>query len=228
VAAFICETVLGNAGGVLLPEGYLKGVYEAVRARGGLCIADEVQVGFGRMGDTFWGVELSGAVPDIITIAKPMGNGYPIGGVITSKKIADALATEGNFFSSAGGSPVSCAVGLAVLDAMRDEGLQENARVVGNHLKKRLKALAKKHDMIGPIHGHGLYLGVELVRDRTTLEPAAAEAAAISERLRELGIVVMTTSERMNVLKVKPPLCLTIESADYFVDALDEVLATGW
>jgi 4-aminobutyrate aminotransferase-like enzyme/Ser/Thr protein kinase RdoA (MazF antagonist) len=228
VAAFISETVLGNAGGVLLPDGYLKGVYEAVRAQGGLCIADEVQVGFGRMGDTFWGVELSGAVPDIITIAKPMGNGYPIGGVMTSKKIADALSTEGNFFSSAGGSPVSCAVGLAVLDAMRAEGLQENARVVGNHLKKRLNVLAKKHDMIGSIHGHGLYLGVELVRDRATLEPAAAEASAISERLRELGVVVMTTSERMNVLKVKPPLCLTQESADFFVDALDEVLATGW
>lgn len=228
IAGFICESVLGNAGGVLLPEGYLTGAYETIRAHGGLCIADEVQVGFGRMGDTFWGVEQSGAVPDIITIAKPMGNGYPIGGVITSKKIADSLATEGNFFSSAGGSPVSCAVGIAVLDAMRDEGLQENAHEVGTHLKSRLEALGSKHDLIGPIHGHGLYLGVELVRNRETLEPAAAEAAAICERMRELGVVVLTTSERKNVLKVKPPLCLTRESADYFVDALDEVLATGW
>lgn len=228
IAGFICESVLGNAGGVLLPEGYLQGVYETVRAHGGLCIADEVQVGFGRMGDTFWGVEQSGAIPDIITIAKPMGNGYPIGGVITSKKIADALATEGNFFSSAGGSPVSCAVGIAVLDAMRDEGLQENAREVGTHLKARLEALAEKHDLVGPIHGHGLYLGVELVRNRETLEPAAAEADAVCERLRELGVVVLTTSERKNVLKVKPPLCLTRDSADFFVDALDEVLATGW
>lgn len=228
IAAFICESVLGNAGGVLLPEGYLTGVYETVRAHGGLCIADEVQVGFGRMGDTFWGVEQSGAIPDIITIAKPMGNGYPIGGVITSKKIADSLASEGNFFSSAGGSPVSCAVGIAVLDVMRDEKLQANANTVGTHLKKRLEKLAEKHDLIGPIHGHGLYLGVELVRDRSTLEPAAAEADAISERLRELGVVVLTTSERKNVLKVKPPLCLTRESADYFVDALDQVLTTGW
>ena len=228
VAGFICETVLGNAGGVTLPEGYLAGVYEVIRSQGGLCIADEVQVGFGRMGDTFWGVELSGAVPDIITIAKPMGNGYPIGGVITSKKIADALSSEGNFFSSAGGSPVSCAVGLAVLDTMRDEGLQENARVVGEHLKTRLEALAQKHALVGPIHGHGLYLGVELVRDRETLEPAAEEANAISERLRELGVIVLTTSERKNVLKMKPPLCLTRESADFVVDALDEVLTTGW
>lgn len=228
VAAFICETVLGNAGGVTLPEGYLKGVYEAVRARGGLTIADEVQVGFGRMGDAFWGVELSGAIPDIITIAKPMGNGYPIGGVITSKKIADALSTEGNFFSSAGGSPVSCAVGIAVLDAMAEEGLQANAHEVGTHLRERLTELAQKHALIGPIHGHGLYLGVELVRNRDTLEPAAEEAAAISERLRELGVIVLTTSERKNVLKVKPPLCLTRSSADFFVDALDEVLTTGW
>jgi len=228
VAGFICETVLGNAGGVTLPEGYLSGVYEVIRSHGGLCIADEVQVGFGRMGDTFWGVELSGAIPDIITIAKPMGNGYPIGGVLTSKEIADALSNEGNFFSSAGGSPVSCAVGIAVLDTMHAEGLQENARIVGNHLKARLQELAKKHELIGAIHGHGLYLGIELVRDRETLEPAAEEAAAISERLRELGVVVLTTSERKNVLKAKPPLCLTIESADYVVDALDEVLTTGW
>lgn len=228
IAGFICESVLGNAGGVLLPEGYLKGVYEAVRAHGGLCIADEVQVGFGRMGDTFWGVEQSGAVPDIIAIAKPMGNGYPIGGVITSKKIADSLAREGNFFSSAGGSPVSCAVGIAVLDAMRDEKLQANAKTVGTHLKKRLEKLSEKHDLIGPILGHGLYLGVEIVSNRETLEPAAAEADAICERLRELGVVVLTTSERKNVLKVKPPLCLTKESADYFVDALDRVISTGW
>lgn len=228
VAAFICESVLGNAGGVLLPEGYLADAYARVRAAGGLCIADEVQVGFGRMGTSFWGFEQSGVVPDIITIAKPMGNGFPIGGVITSKKVADALASQGAFFSSAGGNPLSCRVGIAVLDAMRDEGLQENARVVGERLRSALVALADRHDIVGPIHGEGLYLGVELVRDRETLEPATAEAAAICERLRELGLIVLTTSERSNVLKVKPPLCLTAESADRFVAALDEVLTTGW
>ncbi|MFT4231810.1 MAG: aminotransferase [Leucobacter sp.] len=227
-AAFICESVLGNAGGVLLPDGYLADVYERVRAAGGLCIADEVQVGFGRMGSSFWGFEQSGVVPDLITIAKPMGNGFPIGGVITSKRVADALATQGQFFSSAGGNPLSCRVGLAVLDAMAAEGLQRNAREVGARLKAGFEALAERHAIIGPVHGEGLYLGVELVRDRDTLEPAKPEAAAICERLRELGVIVLTTSERSNVLKVKPPLCLTAESADFVLAQLDRVLSTGW
>ena len=228
VAGFICESVLGNAGGVMLPEGYLRDAYARVRAAGGLCIADEVQVGFGRMGSSFWGFEQSGVRPDIIAIAKPMGNGFPIGGVITSKRIADALASQGQFFSSAGGNPLSCRVGIAVLDAMAEEGLQENARVVGARLAAGFRALAERHALIGPVHGEGLYLGVELVRDRETMEPAAAEAAAICERLRELGVIVLTTSERSNVLKVKPPLCLTAESADVVVAALDRVLTEGW
>jgi len=227
-AAFLCESVLGNAGGVLLPDGYLAGAYELVRARGGLCIADEVQVGFGRMGSTFWGFEQSGVVPDIVTIAKPMGNGFPIGGVITSKRIADALSSQGQFFSSAGGSTLSSSVGLAVLDAMVEDDLQRNALEVGGHLADALRALAERHPLIGPVHGQGLYLGVELVRDRETMEPADAEAAAICERMRELGVIVLTTSERSNVLKIKPPLCLTIESADHVVAMLDRVLTDGW
>lgn len=227
-AAFICESVLGNAGGVLLPDGYLSGVYEHVRAAGGLCIADEVQVGFGRMGSSFWGFERSGVLPDIITIAKPMGNGFPIGGVITSKRVADALSTQGQFFSSAGGNPVSCAVGIAVLDTMQREGLQENARIVGARLRAGFSALAERHAIIGPVHGEGLYLGVELVRDRETMEPATAEAAAICERLKELGVIVLTTSERSNVLKIKPPLCLTAASADFVVEQLGRVLNEGW
>jgi 4-aminobutyrate aminotransferase-like enzyme/Ser/Thr protein kinase RdoA (MazF antagonist) len=227
-AAFLCESVLGNAGGVLLPDGYLAGAYELVRARGGLCVADEVQVGFGRMGSTFWGFEQSGVVPDIVTIAKPMGNGFPIGGVITSKRIADALSSQGQFFSSAGGSTLSSSVGLAVLDAMVEDDLQRNALEVGGHLADALRALAERHPLIGPVHGEGLYLGVELVRDRETMEPADAEAAAICERMRELGVIVLTTSERSNVLKIKPPLCLTIESADHVVAMLDRVLTDGW
>ncbi|WP_312170586.1 aminotransferase [Microbacterium sp.] len=228
VAAFLCESVLGNAGGVLLPEGYLAGAYDRVRARGGLCIADEVQVGFGRMGSTFWGFEQAGAVPDIVTIAKPMGNGFPIGGVITSKRIADALSSQGQFFSSAGGSTLSCRIGLAVLDAMIEDDVQRNALEIGSRLADGLRELADRHPLVGPVHGAGLYLGVELVRDRETLEPAAAEAAAICERLRELGVIVLTTSERSNVLKVKPPLCLTAESADHVVAMLDRVLTEGW
>uniref|UniRef100_UPI003A87E1F8 aminotransferase class III-fold pyridoxal phosphate-dependent enzyme n=1 Tax=Leucobacter sp. BZR 635 TaxID=3378705 RepID=UPI003A87E1F8 len=228
VAAFICESVLGNAGGVLLPDGYLTDAYARVRTAGGLCIADEVQVGFGRMGSSFWGFEQSGVVPDIISIAKPMGNGFPLGGVITTKEIADALASQGQFFSSAGGNPLSCRVGIAVLDAMRDERLQENAALVGARLTEGFRELAERHEIVGPIHGEGLYLGVELVRDRETLAPATAEAAAICERLRELGVVVLTTSERSNVLKVKPPLTLSAESADFMVAQLDRVLTEGW
>ncbi|MET1034289.1 MAG: aminotransferase [Arthrobacter sp.] len=227
-AAFICESVLGNAGGVLLPDGYLRDVYAAVRAHGGLCIADEIQVGFGRMGSGFWGFGLQGVVPDIVTIAKPMGNGFPIGGVLTTRAIAEALGEEGMFFSSAGGSPLACRVGLAVLDAMRDESLAENARDVGGHLRRRLEELGERHPMVAHVHGAGLYLGVELVTDRATLEPAARETASICERLRELGVIVQPTSERQNVLKIKPPLCLTRESADFAVDAIDHVLSTGW
>ncbi|MCM3779462.1 aminotransferase [Microbacterium hydrocarbonoxydans] len=228
VAAFLCESVLGNAGGVLLPDGYLAGAYERVRARGGLCIADEVQVGFGRMGSTFWGFEKSGVVPDIVTIAKPMGNGFPIGGVITSKRIADALSSQGQFFSSAGGSTLSCRVGIAVLDAMEADGLQSNAREIGDRLAAGFRELSRRHQLVGPVHGAGLYLGVELVRDRETMEPADAEAAAICERMRELGVVILATSERSNVLKVKPPLCLTQESADHMLASLDRVLSEGW
>lgn len=227
-AAFICEPILGNAGGVLLPRGYLAEVYRRVRATGGLCIADEVQVGFGRMGSSFWGFEESGVVPDIITIAKPMGNGFPIGGVITTRAVADALATQGQFFSTTGGNPLSCRVGLAVLDAMEAEQLQHNAWHVGRRLAAGLQSLARQHDIVGPVHGSGLYLGVELVRDRETMEPARPEAVAICERLRELGVVVQTTSERSNVLKIKPPLCFTAESADFVVASLDRVLTEGW
>lgn len=227
-AAFLCEPILGNAGGVLLPEGYLAGAYELVRDAGGLCIADEVQVGFGRTGAAFWAFELSGVRPDIVTIAKPMGNGFPIGGVITSKAVADALSTQGRFFSSAGGSTLSCRIGIAVLDAMAEDGLQRNALEIGERLAQGLRELSARHPIVGPVHGTGLYLGVELVRDGDAMTPAAAEAEAICERLRELGVIVLTASERANVLKIKPPLCLTAESADHVVRMLDRVLRTGW
>ncbi|QJU52500.1 aminotransferase [Herbiconiux sp. KACC 21604] len=227
-ATCIAEAFYGNAGGMPLPEGYLEAVYGAVRSAGGLCIADEVQVGYGRLGSHLWGFEQQGVVPDIVTVAKAMGNGHPLGAVITSRAVADAYRSQGYFFSSAGGSPVSSVVGLAVLDIIRDEGLQENARVVGGYLKSRLEGLMPKHPLIGAVHGLGLYLGVELVRDRGTLEPATEETAALCERMRELGVIVQPTSDRQCVLKIKPPLTLTRSSADFFVDTLDEVLSTGW
>jgi 4-aminobutyrate aminotransferase-like enzyme/Ser/Thr protein kinase RdoA (MazF antagonist) len=227
-AAFICEPFYGNAGGIALPNGYLEAVYGAVRAAGGLAIADEVQVGYGRLGHWFWGFQSQGVVPDIVTVAKAMGCGQPLGAVITTEAIAEAYRNQGYFFSSAGGNPVSCQVGLAVLDVIEREGLQHNALVVGEHLRRRLEGLAVRHRMIGAIHGSGLYMGVDLVLDRETLQPAAAEAAAICERMRELGVIVQPTGDRMNILKIKPPMCLSIESADHFVDMLDRVLTTGW
>ncbi|WP_368497221.1 aminotransferase [Herbiconiux sp. A18JL235] len=227
-ATFIAEAFYGNAGGMPLPEGYLEAVYAAVRSAGGLCIADEVQVGYGRLGSHLWGFEQQGVVPDIVTVAKAMGNGHPLGAVITSRAVAEAYRSQGYFFSSAGGSPVSSVVGMTVLDIIRDEGLQENARVVGGYLKSRLEGLMPKHPLIGAVHGLGLYLGVELVRDRVTLEPATEETAALCERMRELGVIVQPTSDRQCVLKIKPPLTITRESADFFVDRLDEVLSTGW
>jgi 4-aminobutyrate aminotransferase-like enzyme len=228
LAAFIAEAYYGNAGGMALPDGYLEKVYAAVREHGGLVIADEVQVGYGRLGEWFWGFEQQGVVPDIVTVAKAMGNGHPLGAVVTSRDVAERYRNQGYFFSSAGGSPVSSAVGLAVLDAIRDEKLQENARDVGRYLKQRLTALADKHELIGAVHGSGLYLGVELVRDRATREPATSETAAICERMLELGVVIQPTGDRLCVLKTKPPLGLDKESADYYVDMLDHVLTTGY
>lgn len=227
-AGFICETYFGNAGGVALPPGYLEEVYAAVRRHGGLAIADEVQVGFGRLGRWFWGFHEQGVIPDIVAVAKSIGGGHPLGAVITRREIADRYRTQGYFFSSTGGSPVAAAIGSAVLDVIRQEDLQENARVVGAHLVARLEDLRTRHPIIGRVHGSGLYLGVEFVRDRQTREPATAETAAICDRLLELGVIMQPTGDHQNVLKIKPPLCVTKESVDYFADALARTLETGW
>ncbi|MEE1621062.1 aminotransferase [Zafaria sp. J156] len=221
VGAFISEAVLGNAGGVLLPKGYLAAVYDAVRAHGGLCIADEVQLGFGRTGRQ-WAFEREGVVPDIVALAKPMGNGFPLGGVLTTRAIADSLAAEGWFFSSTGGSPAACRVGLAVLDALREEDLIRNARRTGKRLRAALRNLAEAHPLIGHVHGAGLYLGVELVRADGS--PAAEEATWVCERLLGLGVITQPGSERRNVLKVKPPLTFDAEATEFLVDALDAAL----
>ena len=227
-AAFLAEPFFGNAGGVALPDGYLQQVYAAVRESGGLAIADEVQVGLGRLGHWFWGFEQQGVVPDVVTIAKSLGNGHPVGAVVTTAEIAERFEAEGSFFSSAGGSPVSSVVASTVLRVIREEGLQEHARVVGGRLRSGLLALAERHPIIGAVHGEGLYLGVELVRDRVTRAPATAEAKAVCDRLLELGVVVQPTGDFTNVLKIKPPLVLPPDAADAFVARLDEVLTTGW
>jgi 4-aminobutyrate aminotransferase-like enzyme/Ser/Thr protein kinase RdoA (MazF antagonist) len=225
LAGVILEPIFGNGGGVLLPEGYVAGVYERVRALGGLCISDEVQVGYGRLGEHFWGFEQQGARPDIITIAKAMGNGQPLGAVITSRAIAEAFAVEGSLFSSAGGSPVSARIGLTVLDVLHEEGLQDNARTVGGHFRERLLALAQRHPAIGAVHGMGLYLGVELVTDRQSMEPDGVLADRVCEALLGRGCIVQPTGDHKNVLKMKPPMCIARESVDFLCDALDAVLS---
>lgn len=225
LAGFICEPVYGNAGGISLPAGYLQQAYAKVRAAGGVCIADEVQVGYGRLGTWFWGFEEQGVVPDIITMAKGMGNGQPLGAVITRREIAEALEAEGYFFSSAGGSPVSCRIGMAVLDVMGEEGLWDNAREVGGYFKSRLQQLVDKHPLAGAVHGSGFYLGLELVRDRQSLEPASAETTLLCNRLRDLGIFMQPTGDYLNILKIKPPMCTTRASVDFFVDSIDRVLS---
>jgi 4-aminobutyrate aminotransferase-like enzyme len=172
----------------------------------------------------FWGFEQQGVVPDIITIAKGMGNGHPLGAVITSQAIADSLEREGYFFSSTGGSPVSCVIGMEVLDILRDEALQDNARTVGDHLKSGMSAMMERFPLIGAVHGMGLYLGLELVSDRSSLEPAAVQTSALCERLLDLGVVIQPTGDHLNVLKIKPPLCISMESADFFLQALEKAL----
>ncbi|MFE6805152.1 aminotransferase [Streptomyces sp. NPDC057681] len=222
--AFIGETFYGNAGGVALPDGYLAQVYAAVRRHGGLAVADEVQVGYGRLGNWFWGFEQQEVIPDIVCVAKAMGNGHPLGAVITSKAVADRYREQGYFFSSTGGSPVSSIVGLTVLDTLRDEDLQGNAVRVGGHLKRRMEALADRYGIIGAVHGSGLYLGLELVRGRTTLEPATEETAELCNRMLDLGVIVQPTGDHLNILKIKPPLCIDTTAADFFADMLDLAL----
>ncbi|MFN8484748.1 MAG: aminotransferase class III-fold pyridoxal phosphate-dependent enzyme [Anaerolineae bacterium] len=225
VAAFIAESAMGTGGQIILPDGYLAAAYRHVRAAGGLCIADEVQVGFGRAGDSFWMFETQGVVPDIVTLGKPIGNGHPMGAVITTPAIAQAFANGMEYFNTFGGNPVSCAIGLAVLDVIEAEGLQAQALRVGQHLLAELRPLMDRHAVVGDVRGHGMFVGVELVRDRETLEPAGAEAAYVANRLRERGILLSTDGPYHNVLKIKPPLVFDEHDADRLVAELDRILA---
>ncbi len=224
-AAFICETILGVGGQIPLPDGYLKEVYGLIKAAGGLCIADEVQVGFGRVGSKFWGFELQEAMPDIVVLGKPIGNGHPLAAVITTAAIANSFNNGMEYFNTFGGNPVSMAAGLAVLDVIEDEELQKNALETGNHLLKGLSQLMVKHGIIGDVRGHGLFVGVELVRDRKTLKPAAPEIDTIVEKMKDRGFLISTDGPLHNVLKIKPPLVFSKENADELVKQLDIVLS---
>ncbi|MFH1764385.1 MAG: aminotransferase class III-fold pyridoxal phosphate-dependent enzyme [Gemmatimonadota bacterium] len=223
-AAFFCESLLGCGGQIVLPDGYMAKTFEHVREAGGVCVADEVQVGFGRVGTHFWGFETQGVVPDILTLGKPMANGHPMAAVVTTREIAKSFTTGMEYFNTFGGNPVSCAIALAVLDVIEEEGLQENARRVGEHLLAGLRELKGRHRLIGDVRGLGLFIGVELVEDRGRREPAPGKACQVKERLREQRLLLSTDGPDDNVLKIKPPLVFTTTDADRLISTLDRVL----
>lgn len=223
VAAFIAETIQGVGGAVVMPEHYLRHTYAHVRAAGGLCIADEVQSGFGRTGTHFWGFETQGVIPDIVTMAKGIGNGCPLAAVVTTPAIAKSIANRIHF-NTFGGNPVSCAQGRAVLRVIENEKLQANSLKIGAQLKAGFAVLAKKHKLIGDIRGLGLMLGVELVKDRATKEPASAECLAVFEKCRELGLLIGKGGLAGNTLRIKPPMCITSADAEFLLAVLDRAL----
>ena len=225
VAAFICEALLSCGGQIVLPPDYLAEAYRHVREVGGVCIADEIQVGFGRVGSHFWGFQTQGVVPDIVTMGKPMGNGHPLAAVVTTPEIAASFANGMEYFNTFGGSPVSCAVGLAVLDVIEKEGLQRSALTVGTYLKAGLNRLTPKYPLIGDVRGTGLFLGVELVRDVETLEPATTETSYVAERMKQLGVLIGIDGMFRNVLKIKPPMVFTKADADRLTGNLGHVLS---
>ncbi|KAK6118216.1 hypothetical protein DH2020_048002 [Rehmannia glutinosa] len=224
VAAFMSEAIQGVGGIVELASGYLPAVYSSIRKAGGLCIADEVQSGFGRTGSHFWGFENQGVVPDIVTMAKGIGNGIPVGAVVTTPKIAEVL-TRRSYFNTFGGNPVCTAAGHAVLRVIERENLQENAHVVGSYLKERLNALKDKHEIIGDVRGRGLMLGVELVTDRESKTPAKVEILQVMDQMKEMGVLIGKGGFYGNVFRITPPLCFSLQDADFLVDVMDYAMA---
>jgi len=225
VSVFVAESLMGCGGQLVPPQGFLKESFQKVRKAGGLCISDEVQIGFGRMGDHFWGFETQAILPDIVTIGKSMGNGHPISAVVTTKAIAEEFNNGMEYFNSFGGNPVSCAVGHAVLNVIEEDELQQNAKDVGKYLKSLLNELKEKYSIIGDVRGHGLFLGIELVRDLESLDPADKEASQIVNSMKEKGILISTDGPDYNVLKIKPPLVLTRENALFLAETLEKILA---
>ncbi|EKT4509820.1 aminotransferase class III-fold pyridoxal phosphate-dependent enzyme [Flavobacterium psychrophilum] len=224
-AVFICETLLGVGGQMPLPKNYLKTVYNQVRKAGGVCIADEVQVGFGRVGDAFWGFELQDVIPDIVVLGKPIGNGHPLAAVIVTNEIADAFNNGLEYFNTFGGNPVSMAAGLAVLNVIQEEEMQAHAKEVGNYLIDGLNTLMQKHTIISDVRGHGLFIGAEMVKDRTTMEPAITEIDIVVEKMKEKGYLLSTDGPLHNVLKIKPPMPFSKQNATEMVQLLDVILS---
>jgi alanine-glyoxylate transaminase/(R)-3-amino-2-methylpropionate-pyruvate transaminase len=226
LAGFIAESIQGVGGTVVYPDSYLQNAYAHVREAGGLCIADEVQTGFGRTGTHFWGFETQGVVPDIVTMAKGIGNGAALAAVVTTQKIAQTLAARIHF-NTFGGNPVASAQGRAVLQVIENEGLQANSLRIGNYLKAGFAKLAEKHSLIGDIRGLGLMLGIELVKDKKTKEPAKDECAKVFETCKDLGLLIGKGGLWGNTLRIKPPMIFSTTDADFMLAVLDEALASA-
>ncbi len=224
IAGFIAESIQGVGGVVVYPDGYLEHVYKQVRAAGGVCIADEVQTGFGRTGTHFWGFESQGVVPDIVTMAKGIGNGCPLAAVVTTPQIASVLAKRIHF-NTFGGNPVVCAIGKAVLEVIEREKLQENSFQLGRHILAGLEKLKMKHGLIGDVRGKGLMLGIELVKNRATKEPAKAECAQILELCREMGLLLGKGGLHGSVIRFAPPMCINRADADFMLEVFDEAFS---
>ncbi|XP_056318218.1 ethanolamine-phosphate phospho-lyase [Danio aesculapii] len=227
IAAFIAESLQSCGGQVIPPMGYFQKVAQHVRNAGGIFIADEVQVGFGRVGTHFWGFQLQGEdfVPDIVTMGKPIGNGHPMSCVITSREIAESFVSSGmEYFNTFGGNPVSCAIGLAVLNVIEKEDLQGNALHVGGYLTQLLEDLKKRHPLVGDVRGRGLFVGLELVKNQSKRTPATAEAQDVIYRLKEQRILLSADGPHRNVLKFKPPMCFSREDAEFTVEKIDQIL----
>lgn len=224
-AMFICDSIFSSNGILTPPPEYLRDVYRKVRASGGLAVADEVQSGFCRLGDHWWGFEDSGVVPDIVTMGKPMGNGHPLAAVVTTPTIAAAFARSFHYFNTFGGNPVSAAVGLAVLDVIEEEGILQNVHDVGDHLGRGLSDLRDDHRLIGDVRGKGLFWGVEIVADPDTRRADADAAVRIREFLRGNGVLLGTTGPLGNVVKIRPPMVFSRSDADFLLEKLDRALA---
>ena len=222
LCGFIAESMPSVAGQIVLPQGYLNRAYEAVRAAGGVCIADEVQTGYGRIGTHFWAFESYGVVPDIVVLGKPIGNGHPIGAVITTPAIATSFDNGMEFFSTFGGNTVSCAVGLAVLEVVQEEDLRAHALTVGTHLLNGLRELQNKYDVIADVRGSGLFIGVELIKDDA---PATAEAHRVVNAMRDSGILIGTDGPSHNVLKIRPPMPFSSSDADRLLATLQDLFS---
>ncbi|KAL6765778.1 alanine-glyoxylate transaminase [Haematococcus lacustris] len=226
VAGFMAETIQGVGGATPLAAGYLPEVYKMVRAAGGITIADEVQTGFGRTGSAYWGFQNQGVLPDIVTMAKGMGNGLPLAAVVTTPEIAASMASRLHF-NTFGGNPVCSAGGRAVLRVIDTEQLQANCARVGQHLVARLQQLAQKHSIIGDVRGQGLMLGVEFVKDKATKEPASKEVVEVMERMKDMGVLMGKGGIYGNVFRIKPPMCFNIADAEFLVDVMDRAITDG-